>query len=201
MFGDPATNPKGWPIERTRSDGSLDRSAFLGTALGTRRNRWEDRIRVLTGDIANSGGYVRAATPRTQAGLRRADVAGGTLCITIAAKIAQDGIHHCSTARLSRQRRRIRADRACHCRVRRPWLSFLQPSLEVKAPGPLRRTSTLRFSGGIKRFRTPTSRSRVRVRSLAIEADGALRSIERDAHAGLDALFASLQHRAFRGEL
>jgi len=94
MFGDPATNPKGWEVKKMSELGSLDR----GKSKHRPRN---DRILfggaypfIQTGDVANSGGAVNRYTETySERGLWQSKLwPAGTLCITIAANIAKTGI-------------------------------------------------------------------------------------------------------------
>jgi type I restriction enzyme S subunit len=94
MFGDPAKNPKGWSLESFGTIGSLDR--------GKSRHRPRDAAElyggpypfIQTGDVANSGGRItRSSNTYSEAGLQQSKLwPKGTLCITIAANIANTGI-------------------------------------------------------------------------------------------------------------
>ena len=91
MFGDPVTNAKGWKTDKFGNIGELDR--------GRSRHRPRNAPELLggpypliqTGDIANSGGYIRSYTQTySELGLAQSKMwAVGTLCITIAANIAK----------------------------------------------------------------------------------------------------------------
>lgn len=135
MFGDPATNPKGWPVEKFGEVGVLDR--------GKSRHRPRDAAElyggpypfIQTGDVANSGGRITQHTATySEAGLAQSKLwKAGTLCITIAANIAKTGVLtfdacfpdsivgflHGGTVRTN---------------FVQAWLSFLQPTLEANAP-------------------------------------------------------------------
>jgi type I restriction enzyme, S subunit len=94
MFGDPATNLKGWPIRTLGELGELDR--------GRSRHRPRNDPRLLggpypfiqTGDVANSGGQITTySTTYSDFGLAQSRMwPRGTLCITIAANIASTGV-------------------------------------------------------------------------------------------------------------
>lgn len=94
MFGDPATNPIGWPTEPLRDVGELDR--------GRSRHRPRNAPALLdgpypliqTGDVANSDGRIRHHTQTySEVGLAQSKMwPAGTLCITIAANIAKTGV-------------------------------------------------------------------------------------------------------------
>ena len=94
MFGDPVTNPKGWPIAKFAEVGELDR--------GRSRHRPRNAPELLggqypliqTGDVANADGYIRNYTQTySEKGLHQSKMwPAGTLCITIAANIAKTAI-------------------------------------------------------------------------------------------------------------
>jgi type I restriction enzyme, S subunit len=93
-FGDPATNPKGWPVVELGTLGELDR--------GKSRHRPRNDPQLLggphpflqTGDVANSNGIIeRFASTYSDFGLAQSRKwPKGTLCITIAANIAATGV-------------------------------------------------------------------------------------------------------------
>lgn len=94
MFGDPATNPMGWDINKLGAVGKLDR----GKSQHRPRNALElyngPYPFIQTGDVANSMGYIRTYKQTySELGLKQSKLwKKGTLCITIAANIAQTGI-------------------------------------------------------------------------------------------------------------
>ena len=94
MFGDPRMNPMGWPMKPLGEIGELDR--------GRSRHRPRNDPALLggsypliqTGDIANSGGRITQYTQTySELGLGQSKMwPAGTLCITIAANIANTGV-------------------------------------------------------------------------------------------------------------
>ncbi len=94
MFGDPVTNPMGWEERKLGEIGQLDR--------GRSRHRPRNDPSLLggtyplvqTGDIANSGGRITRFTQTySELGLAQSKIwPAGTLCITIAANIANTGV-------------------------------------------------------------------------------------------------------------
>jgi type I restriction enzyme S subunit len=94
MFGDPATNPRGWSIRKLSDLGTLER--------GKSRHRPRDDEAlyggpypfIQTGDVANSDGIIRHYQQTySEAGLQQSRIwPAGTLCITIAANIGKTGI-------------------------------------------------------------------------------------------------------------
>lgn len=199
MFGDPVTNPRAWPMKKLEEFGSVDR----GVSKHRPRNAPEllggPYPFVQTGDVANCGGYItRYSATYSEAGLKQSKMwPAGTLCITIAANIAKTGIlmfDACfpdSVVGFS-------ADPAMVEYVR-CWLSFLQASLEAQAPESAQKNINLKILRGLD---VPAPRSKLVAefarRVAVIES---LKRTNRDALDQQGALFSSLQHRAFRGEL
>lgn len=135
MFGDPARNPKGWPTQTFRDLGTLDR--------GRSRHRPRDAPHlyggphpfVQTGDVARSGGVITTYTQTySDAGLAQSRLwPVGTLCITIAANIAETGVlafEACFPDSVVGflPGESIRTDYIQH------WLHFLKPTLAAQAP-------------------------------------------------------------------
>lgn len=94
MFGDPISNPKGWRIDKLGKTGELSR----GKSKHRPRNAPEllggPYPLIQTGDIANSGLYInKYSQTYSELGLKQSRMwPSGTLCITIAANIAETGI-------------------------------------------------------------------------------------------------------------
>jgi type I restriction enzyme S subunit len=94
LFGDPATNPKGWPIHSLGELGELDR----GRSRHRPRNAPElyggEHPFIQTGDVANSEGHILSYQQTySDLGLAQSRLwPAGTLCITIAANIGKTGI-------------------------------------------------------------------------------------------------------------
>jgi type I restriction enzyme S subunit len=81
----------------------------------------------------------------------------------------------------------------------RGWLSFLQASLEDRAPESAQKNINLEILRGLD---VPTpERELQRAFTRRIAAVERLKTADRGSLAELDTLFASLQNRAFRGEL
>lgn len=135
MFGDPATNPKGWPLVPFGEVGSLDR--------GRSRHRPRDADElyggrypfIQTGDIANSGGRItRYSSTYSEVGLAQSKLwAKGTLCITIAANIAKTGVLDFDTCFPDSVVGFVPGKTVFTSYIQE-WLSFLQPTLEASAP-------------------------------------------------------------------
>jgi len=200
MFGDPIANPRRWPSLHLGNAGTLERGiskhrprndpALLGGAYPL----------VQTGDIANCDGYVRSyRATYSELGLKQSRLwSVGTLCITIAANIGKTGIltfDACFPDSVVgfTPKGQVRTE------FIQQWFGFIQPALEKDAPQFAQKNINLAI---LRELPVP-------IPPIDLQGAFAARIAEIDklkahhrAHlAKLDALFASLQHRAFRGEL
>ncbi len=200
MFGDPVANPKAWPTPKFGEVGTLDR----GISKHRPRNAPEllggKHPLVQTGEVANCDGYIRSYTSTySDLGLRQSKMwLAGTLCITIAANIAKTGIltfDACFPDSVVG----FQADDPATVEYVRVWLSFLQKALEESAPESAQKNINLAILRGLSIPLPPLPLQQTfATRIASIEA---LKATHRRALAALDALFASLQQRAFSGEL
>lgn len=200
MFGDPVANYRQWPTLRLGDAGALDR----GVSKHRPRN---DPILlggpyplIQTGDIANCDNYLRSyVATYSDAGLKQSRLwPQGTLCITIAANIGKTGIltfPACFPDSVVgfTPNNRFRTEFV------QQWFGFIQPALEKDAPQFAQKNINLAILRDLRLIAPP----------LTLQTDFATSVTEIDklkvhhrAHlAKLDALFASLQHRAFQGVL
>lgn len=135
MFGDPATNPKRWPLCQFGEVGNLDR--------GKSRHRPRDASIlyggpypfIQTGDVANSGGRIQSySSTYSEAGLAQSKLwMVGTLCITIAANIAKTGVLEFDACFPDSVVGFVPGNLVRVAFVQ-AWLGFLQPTLEANAP-------------------------------------------------------------------
>ena len=200
MFGDPVANPKGLSIVKLGDVGTLDR----GISKHRPRNAPEllggNHPLIQTGEVANCDAYIRSFTSTySDLGLRQSKLwPAGTLCITIAANIAKTGIltfEACfpdSVVGFS-------ADDPATVEYVRVWLSFLQKTLEDSAPESAQKIINLAILRGLNVPLPPLPLQQTF--ATRIQSIEALKATHRAALAQLDALVASLQQRAFAGQL
>ncbi len=200
LFGDPVVNRMGWPRIKFGNIGKLDR--------GISKHRPRDEPSLLggpyplvqTGEVSNCGGYITAyKRTYSELGLRQSKLwPVGTLCITIAANIAKTGIltfEACFPDSVVG----FRADDQSTVEFIRVWLSFLQKTLEDSAPESAQKNINLAILRDLDVPLPPLPLQREFARRVtAVER---LKTSHRASLAELDALFATLQHRAFKGEL
>jgi type I restriction enzyme S subunit len=200
MFGDPVVNPKKLPFVKFGDVGTLDR----GISKHRPRNAPEllggDHPLVQTGEVSNCDGYIRSyKNTYSDIGLRQSKLwPAGTLCITIAANIAKTGIltfDACFPDSVVG----FRADDPATVEYVRVWLSFLQKALEDSAPESAQKNINLAILRGLN-IPLP-SIALQQTFATRIQAIESLKTTHRTALSELDDLFASLQQRAFAGEL
>jgi type I restriction enzyme S subunit len=192
-FGDPATNPKGWPVKTLGNLGELDR----GRSRHRPRNAPElyggPYPFVQTGDVANSKGRIRRHEQSySEVGLAQSKMwPSGTLCITIAANIGKTGI--------------LEFDACFPDSVVgfKPWsevtsefiqasLDFMQAEIEARAPQAAQKNINLQVLRGLEMICPPLGLQIAfaeqvhRLESLAHQLDAAAAKAEAMA-AGLSA--------------
>jgi type I restriction enzyme S subunit len=200
MFGDPVSNPKHFPVKPFGEIGRLDR----GVSKHRPRN---DPILlggpypfVQTGDVANSGGYIRSySSTYSEAGLKQSKLwPAGTLCITIAANIAGTGILT-FPACFPDSVVGFTHEQPAMAQFIRVWLSFLRSTLERLAPTVAQKNINLQILRALEVALPPHEM----LNSFAAKLGVQLKMQEqlRDVAAESEVLFSSLQQRAFSGEL
>ncbi len=200
MFGDPIANPKRWPVSKLPELGTLDRGVSKHRPRNAQQLLGGPYPLVQTGDVANCDGYVRDySATYSEVGLRQSRLwPVGTLCITIAANIAKTGIltfDACFPDSVVG----FRSSEPARVEFVRAWFSFVQQSIEASAPESAQKNINLATLRGLDIPVPPIELlRRFTVRIAAVQG---LKAKQRASAASLDALFASLQHRAFRGEL
>jgi type I restriction enzyme S subunit len=200
MFGNPLTNPMKWE-ERTLEDiGTLDR----GVSKHRPRNAPEllggEYPLIQTGDVANSGGYIRDFTNTySEIGLQQSKLwPKGTLCITIAANIANTGIlmfDSCFPDSVVG----FTPNKDSTAEFVQSLLGFLRHMLDAKASQVAQKNINLKILRALvipcpplhlqKKYSKIAEKIEAQKRGLIIELKK------------LDTLFVSLQQQAFRGEL
>ncbi|MGO3932452.1 restriction endonuclease subunit S [Rhodopseudomonas pseudopalustris] len=200
MFGDPVTNPKGFPKVSFGEIGKLDRG------ISKHRPRNDPALLggpyplIQTGDVASSGGYIqRYSSTYSEAGLKQSKLwPAGTLCITIAANIAETGIlmfPACfpdSVVGFTHKEPGM-------TQFVRVWLSFLKSTLERTAPTVAQKNINLQILRAVQVALPPSQM--IAAFGEKLEVQKALMDALGNATSKEENLFSSLQHRAFSGQL
>jgi type I restriction enzyme S subunit len=192
-FGDPASNPRGWPIRALGDLGELDR----GRSRHRPRNAPElyggPFPFVQTGDVANSRGRIRRHEQTySEQGLAQSRIwPAGTLCITIAANIGKTGILEFNACFPDS----IVGFTACAevtSEFIQATLHFMQAEIEARAPQAAQKNINLQVLRGLaipcppRRLQTAFAEQVQRIEALARHLDAAAAKAEAMA-AGLSA--------------
>lgn len=200
MFGDPVTNPKGWEVKLLGELGTLDR----GKSKHRPRNAPEllggKYPLIQTGDVANSEGYIqRYSSTYSELGLKQSKMWPiGTLCITIAANIASTGILT-FPACFPDSVVGFASDQEGRAEYVQGLFAFLKEILERKAPQVAQKNINLKILRNLPVPNPPVEHQQqfASIVTKIEEQKARLRTHLEE----LDTLFASLQSRAFKGEL
>jgi type I restriction enzyme S subunit len=205
LFGDPATNPKGWPIRQ------LDEVVKEGTIVtygivqageefpgGVPYIRTGD---IVDGEIVTAG--LRHTDPAIAAKFRRSRVETGDIVMSIRATVGTTALvpPQLDGANLTQGTGKISPGESTD---RLYLLNYLRASgtqhwISLQIKGATFREITLTRLRELPVAVPPIPLQREFARRVtAVEA---LKTAQRASLAELDALFATLQHRAFRGEL
>lgn len=196
MFGDPVTNPKGWPVKKLAEVGTLDRGVSKHRPRNDPSLLGGKYPLIQTGEVSNCDGYIRSHTATySDKGLAQSKLwPAGTLCITIAANIAKTGIlmfDACfpdSVVGFS-------ANNSATVEYVRFWLSFLQKALEENAPESAQKNINLAILRDLSVHLPPLGELQ-RFEQIVI-ANEKLRHASRDGLNNSGALTESLQNEFF----
>ncbi|MDB9395090.1 restriction endonuclease subunit S [Microcystis aeruginosa] len=200
MFGDPVTNPKGWEVSPFGSLGKLNRGKSKHRPRNDPSLLGGKYPLIQTGDVANSKGVIKKYTQTySDKGLAQSRMwPAGTLCITIAANIAQTGIltfDSCFPDSIVG----FKPNNRVTTEYIQAWLGFLQPLLEDLAPQSAQKNINLQM---LRELDVPVPPIDLQSKfSEFVERIGNNSRNYEKSEAVMDNLFNSLLQRAFRGEL
>ena len=200
MFGDPASNAKGWPVGTLVDLGELDRGVSRHRPRGAPELLGGEHPLIQTGDVSRSGGYIREFTATySDIGLAQSKKwPAGTLCITIAANIAETGIltfDACFPDSVVG----FTPKQTSNVEFVQELMRFLREILEERAPQVAQKNINLAILRELP-IPIPPAESQHQFARIASRIESQKRTLQHHA-TQLDTLFASLQHRAFTGEL
>ena len=200
MFGNPVHNSKKWAVVKFSDVGNLDR----GKSKHRPRNAPEllngPYPLIQTGDVANSGGYIKKyKSTYSELGLKQSKMwPKGTLCITIAANIANTGILTFDACFPDSVVGFVPNYKTNNIYVQN-WMSFLQEMIEEKAPMAAQKNINLAILRDLEFMNPPIElQNQFAERVEVIEAQKQQAQLEL---AKSEELFQSLLQRAFKGEL
>lgn len=198
MFGDPVTNPKGWPVKPLAKLGELDRGRSRHRPRNEPALLGGEHPLIQTGEIANCDGVITSYEQTySDIGLAQSKMwPAGTLCITIAANIAKTGVLAFDACFPDSVVGFTPGEDATTEYVQY-WLSFLQPVLERQAPQSAQKNINLEILRTLnvpapdvdlqRRFSTVVARIRRGRSNMRLALDGS------------ENLFHSLVASAFAG--
>lgn len=200
MFGDPIFNSNKWRKKKLCEVGNLDRGVSKHRPRNDPILLGGPHPLVQTSEVANCDGYIyKYCGTYSDYGLRQSKKwPAGTLCITIAANIAKTGILKLDAC-FPDSIVGFCAKEPATVEYIRIWISFLQKTLEDLAPESAQKNINLSILRNLDVPFPPLPHQQEFARRIAVVEK--LKTIHRASLKEMDALFASLQHRAFRGEL
>lgn len=200
MFGDPITNPKGWERKALGSLGVLARGKSKHRPRNDPALLGGPYPLIQTGEVANADTYIRAYSQTySELGLQQSKMwPQGTLCITIAANIADTailGFDACFPDSVVG----FTPGKEATTEYIHFWLRSYQRILQERAPESAQKNINLEILDGLKVGCPPIGEQKNFVR--AFNKVETLKRLLRESVTAADNLFLSLQQRAFRGEL
>lgn len=200
IFGDPVTNPKRWPLVNLSELGMLDRGISKHRPRGAPELLGGMHPLIQTGDVARSDGYIRRYTSTySDVGLAQSKKwPAGTLCITIAANIAETGIltfDACFPDSVVG----FTPNEKCTVEFVQKLFGFLQSILEDRAPQSAQKNINLAILRSLEVPRPPRELQQ-RFARIAEKIESQKQTMQLAAEKS-ETLFASLQQRAFSGKL
>lgn len=200
LFGDPNDAGRRWETEEFGNLGTLDRGRSKHRPRNASQLYGGPYRFIQTGDVANAkGAYIRDHSQTySEEGLRQSKLwPAGTLCITIAANIAETAIltyPACFPDSVVGfiPRHQVRTEYI------RFWLRFLQKILEKTAPEVAQKNINLEILRGL---RCPVPPAPLQQKfAMLVERHERLQAVQREALRQADHLFQSLLHLAFSGD-
>ncbi|MBS1078257.1 restriction endonuclease subunit S [Gluconobacter kondonii] len=200
MFGDPATNPYGWNLTTLPELGTLDRGVSKHRPRNDPTLLGGDHPLIQTGDVSRALDYITEyASTYSDLGLSQSRKwASGTVCITIAANIADTAILDFDACFPDSVVGFDSGSPETNFFVHR-WFSTVKRRLENIAPAVAQKNINLKILRELPVIKPPSQLiEEYYAKERQIRAKCVL--VGRAAEES-QTLFASLQHRAFRGEL
>lgn len=200
MFGDPVTNPKGWDLGGLEKLGKIDRGVSKHRPRGAPELLGGSHPLIQTGDVANSKGYIRSYNSTySEIGLAQSKKwKTGTLCITIAANIANTGILTFDACFPDSVVGFI-PNKESNAEFVQGLFMFFRRILDEKAPQSAQKNINLAILRDLE-VPLPPSELQQKWKQIAQKIEKQRQILIRQLNQQ-ENLFQSLQQRAFKGEL
>lgn len=201
MFGDPATNPKGWQLKELSALGSVDRGVSKHRPRNAPALLGGRYPLIQTGDVSKAGLYIRAFKQTySELGFKQSKLwPKGTLCITIAANIAQTGILDFDACFPDSVVGFTPFEHSAKSIYVHFLFGFLQAMLEKNAPQAAQKNINLAILRTLQvpapPFALQEEFERVVLKIMILNEN------QKNSLTLAEAAFSSIQQRAFRGEL
>ena len=200
FFGDAIQNPRGWPIQLLGDVGELERGVSKHRPRNDPALLGGTHPLIQTGDVANAGGVIRSfSATYSDIGLKQSRIwPRGTLCITIAANIGKTAILDFDACFPDSVVGFSPGGTITSTYVQY-WMSSIQERLEDAAPESAQKNINLAILRALPIPLPPLPLQRQFESAVELIRRTAQTQVEHETK--LDEMFASLQHRAFNGEL
>lgn len=201
MFGNPVQNEKGWQSAPLEQLGSINRGVSKHRPRNDPKLLDGPHPLIQTGEVSNAGTYITAYTQTySDLGFSQSKLwPAGTLCITIAANIAQTGILTFDACFPDSVVGFLAHKTESNALYIHGLFWFFQAILEKNAPAAAQKNINLEILRGLMVPKPP----------IALQDDfaevvvkiEALKSRYQQSQTDLEALYGTLSNKAFKGEL
>ena len=201
MFGDPVRNEKGWeklPLERL---GTINRGVSKHRPRNDPQLLGGTHPLIQTGEVSNAGTYITAYTQTySDIGFAQSKLwPAGTLCITIAANIAQTGILTFDACFPDSVVGFIAKEVEANTIYVLGLFWFFQAILEKNAPAAAQKNINLEILRGLEVPKPPVELQN-KFADVVVKIEN-LKSHYQQTLTDLESLYGALSQRAFKGEL
>lgn len=201
MFGDPVRNEKGWTPAPLEQLGSINRGVSKHRPRNDPQLLGGPHPLIQTGEVSNAGTYITTYTQTySDVGFAQSKLwPAGTLCITIAANIAQTGILTFDACFPDSVVGFLAHEGESNTLYVLGLFWFFQAILEKNAPAAAQKNINLEILRALSVPKPP-----IKLQSkfaTIVEKVEALRSRYQQSLTDLEALYGALSQQAFKGEL
>lgn len=201
MFGDPVRNEKGWQTAPLEQLGSINRGVSKHRPRNDPKLLGGPHPLIQTGEVSNAGTYITAYTQTySDLGFAQSKLwPAGTLCITIAANIAQTGILTFDACFPDSVVGFLAHEAESNTLYVLGLFWFFQAILEKNAPAAAQKNINLEILRGLVVPKPPIELQDEFAE--VVEKIEALKSRYQQSLSGLEAFYGVLSQQAFKGEL
>lgn len=201
MFGDPVRNEKGWQSAPLEQLGSINRGVSKHRPRNDPKLLGGPHPLIQTGEVSNAGTYITAYTQTySDLGFAQSKLwPAGTLCITIAANIAQTGILTFDACFPDSVVGFLAHKTESNALYIHGLFWFFQAILEKNAPAAAQKNINLEILRGLM-VPNPPIALQDDFAEVVVKIE-ALKSRYQQSQTDLEALYGTLSNKAFKGEL